>query len=353
MVRRKIAFIEFDTHSEISGNILELSRDSTKLDFDFFFSQKIADRLQIQKEDNIFVSDHKKLLNDLSKRSYSLLIIGTAHRYFSLWKSLTKNFPTALIVHNKKFAALSSAEIKSLIFKNELLYRFKLLTKEGLLSSPQVFQQAKTLFVLDPALADERHDFLPVFFQQHVSGAHKGFMTVVIPGAVDTHRRDYEHIFKKLNETKFEKPHHFIFLGKAGPEMLEKLQKLQDTAAANNFSIEFFREKVPQPEFDRLISTADVLWCPIQQRTSFFSQEEIYGKTKMTGNIGDAIKFGKPAIFPAWYPSNLPFIFPEEEDLEKQFAAKSVQNMAVFEPFSKEMVLDQFEKIILKILKEK
>jgi hypothetical protein len=42
---------------------------------------------------------------------------------------------------------------------------------------------------------------------------------------------------------------------------------------------------------------ADVLWCPIQQKTMFFSQEEIYGKTKMTGNLGDAIKFGKQAVF--------------------------------------------------------
>jgi hypothetical protein len=42
---------------------------------------------------------------------------------------------------------------------------------------------------------------------------------------------------------------------------------------------------------------ADVLWCPIQQETEFFSHKEIYGTTKMTGNLGDAIKFGKWLFF--------------------------------------------------------
>ncbi len=42
---------------------------------------------------------------------------------------------------------------------------------------------------------------------------------------------------------------------------------------------------------------ADVLWCPIQQETEFFSVNETYGVTKMTGNLGDAIGYGKLAVF--------------------------------------------------------
>jgi hypothetical protein len=47
---------------------------------------------------------------------------------------------------------------------------------------------------------------------------------------------------------------------------------------------------VPQNVFDDYMQKADILWCPIQQETEFFSQKEIYGVTKMSGNIGDAIK---------------------------------------------------------------
>jgi hypothetical protein len=61
------------------------------------------------------------------------------------------------------------------------------------------------------------------------------------------------------------------------------------------------------------MQTAEVLWCPIQKETRFFGIPEIYGKTKMSGNIGDAIKYAKPAIFPKSYSASYSFIFKEKE----------------------------------------
>ena len=92
---------------------------------------------------------------------------------------------------------------------------------------------------------------------------------------------------------------------------------------------------------------ADILWCPIQQETEFFSQKEIYGFTKMSGNIGDAIKYGKSAIFPENYPSNYSFIIPEKGSLEDfLFTKKDVD----FSEFSKEKVLQELEKTIFALL---
>ena len=114
-----------------------------------------------------------------------------------------------------------------------------------------------------------------------------------------------------------------------------------------NISIKYFKEKVPQDVFDDYMQKADVLWCPIQQETGFFSQKEIYGITKMSGNIGDAVKFGKLAVFPENYPSKYSFIIPEKGSLgDFLFTKKDVD----FSEFSKEKVLQELEKTIFALL---
>ena len=104
---------------------------------------------------------------------------------------------------------------------------------------------------------------------------------------------------------------------------------------------------MPQNVFDDYMQKANILWCPIQQETEFFSQKEIYGITKMSGNIGDAIKFGKLAIFPENYPSKYAFIISEKVSLEDAlFVKKEID----FSDFNKEKVLKQLEKTIFALL---
>ena len=118
-----------------------------------------------------------------------------------------------------------------------------------------------------------------------------------------------------------------------------------------NISIKYFTEKVPQNVFDDYMQKADILWCPIQQETEFFSQKEIYGVTKMSGNIGDAIKYGKLAIFPENYPSKYAFIIPEIDNIEAQLYTQQKHLEYDFqENFSKEKVLKQLEKTIFALL---
>ena len=125
--------------------------------------------------------------------------------------------------------------------------------------------------------------------------------------------------------------------------MLQDFEK----SKPENISIKYFTEKVPQDIFDHYMQKADILWCPIQQETEFFSQKEIYGVTKMSGNIGDAIKFGKLAVFPENYPSNYSFIIPEKGSLgDFLFTKKDVD----FSEFSKEKVLQELEKTIFALL---
>ena len=202
--------------------------------------------------------------------------------------------------------------------------------------------------VLDENLTKENYTNLPLFYTKFFEKPDNETFTIVIPGAVSQKRRNYDKIIKELsistslNVTKFE----IIFLGKAQGKELEMLQNFEQNKPENIF-IKYFTEKVPQDVFDDYMQKANILWCPIQQETEFFSQKEIYGVTKMSGNIGDAIKFGKLAIFPENYPSKYSFIIPEKGSLgDFLFTKKDVD----FSQFSKEKVLQELEKTIFALL---
>ena len=57
------------------------------------------------------------------------------------------------------------------------------------------------------------------------------------------------------------------------------------------------------------------IFCGVlfNKKRNFSVKRNLHGITKMSGNIGDAIKFGKLAIFPENYPSKYSFIIPEKE----------------------------------------
>ena len=68
-----------------------------------------------------------------------------------------------------------------------------------------------------------------------------------------------------------------------------------------NISIKYFTEKVPQNIL--MIICKKQIFCGVQfnKKRNFSVKKEIYGFTKMSGNIGDAIKYGKFS-FPENYP---------------------------------------------------
>lgn len=315
---KRIAFIELDTHAEIAANFFEIMRDSSHFNVDFFFSEKILMTLNIVEKQHVIKSTPENLLTKLARYSYDLVVIGTVHRNFNLYLEIVHRFKTAVICHNLNFCKQSKFQLLSLVFKDDFKYRLKLLFKESLLKSPEVLRKAAALLVLDQSLATEKFQVLPVFYTKF-SGRkiEQDFLTVVIPGEVSQKRRNYDEVFETILKLKTPKKIAFIFLGKAQENQLLNLQNLQKEVP-ENIEIKFFSEKIPQNVFEKIMQTADILWCPVQLETTFFSQREIYGKTKMSGNMGDAIKFGKNAIFPRRFKGEKPFIFYQEDDFEKQ-----------------------------------
>jgi hypothetical protein len=269
------------------------------------------------------------------------------HRYFNVFEKVAEKFNTSIICHNLNFVKVANFDLLSSIFKEDYQFRLKLLLKEGLLRKSKVYEKAKNLLVLDrgfDSAQPDKYKFLPIFYTKFSGKSENETYTIVIPGAVSQKRRDYERVLKSVKNFRF--PFEIIFLGKASGKELEMLQDFEQSKP-ENISIKYFTEKVPQDIFDDYMQKADVLWCPIQQETEFFSQKEIYGFTKMSGNIGDAVKFGKLAVFPEDYPSKYSFIIPEKGSLgDFLFTKKDVD----FSEFSKEKVLQELEKTIFALL---
>ena len=370
---KKIAYIELDTHAEIALNFMELMNDSKVFSVDYYFSEKILKTLGLQETENKIKSNHQTIFKQLQTKNYDLIIIGTVHRYFNVFEKIAEKFNTSIICHNLNFVKASKLDLLSSIFKEDFKYRLKLLLKEGLLRKSNVYQKVKNLLVLDENLTKEKYSNLPLFYIKFFEKPDNETFTIVIPGAVSQKRRDYDKVIKELKKVElnddvneFRRNEMFvennlqekgssvgttqnleiIFLGKAQGKELEMLQNFEQNKP-ENISIKYFTEKVPQNGFDDYMQKADILWCPIQQETEFFSQKEIYGVTKMSGNIGDAIKFGKLAIFPENYPSKYAFIISEKVSLEDAlFVKKEID----FSDFNKEKVLKQLEKTIFALL---
>lgn len=346
---KRIAYIELDTHAELAANFYELTKNSSELSVDFYFSEKIFKLLNIHGK-NVFLTDYSQLLEILDKIKYDLIIIGTVHRHFIFYKAIVQKFNTAILVHNLNFTKASKWELFKNIFKNDFKYRLKLFLKEGLLEAPKVYQKSKYLLGIDELISQKNNlEFLPVYFNQFDSEkSHKETIRIVVPGTVSQSRRDYNTFLYKLkNFDNTEVHYEIIFLGKASGKELEKLKSIIDKLP-QFIKIQFFEHKIHQQQFDEWMRKSDVLYCPIQNETEFLSVKEIYGKTKISGNIGDAIRYAKPAIFPTSYESDLEFIIPEKEDLQTQLS--EVKNLNFdFSSYSKKNISNELIQLIKKL----
>ncbi|MGN7757868.1 hypothetical protein ACTJIV_10330 [Chryseobacterium sp. 22532] len=341
---KKIAYIEIDTHAEIAQAFMDIMKDSSDFSVDYYFSKKIKD-LIVEDGETIFLSDSSMIMEQLKLKKYDLVIIGTVHRYFNTFHALAQKYNVSVIVHNMNFSVASKGALMKSIFKGDIIYRLKLWWKEGLFYTSKAYRNAKNLLVLDEELASDIYKFLPLFYSKNFEKKGNNDLKVVIPGGVSQKRRDYHHVFKTIQNLKAEEKYEFIFLGKAKDSELSQLEKLSQKLP-ENISIQYFSDRVSHEDFEKWMQNADVLWCPIQQKTEFFSREEIYGLTKMTGNLGDAIKYGKMAVFPKDYPSKLEFIVPESDNILEQF--KTLKNMRFdFQKnYSKKLVLKKLEDVL-------
>ena len=168
--------------------------------------------------------------------------------------------------------------------------------------------------------------FIPArFYEKSITKHGISHMKIIIPGSVETKRRDYDFVFhfvsKYLSKIILSNPVELIFLGKADAAMGKSILELKRNFTNNMFKISYYEDQVSSEEYARQMQNVKIVWNPIQVQTAGSrNQEEYYGITKSAGFTADLIQFPTPALVPAGF--KIPFYFQHcmisyinEEDL--------------------------------------
>lgn len=329
---------------------------------DYYLSAKIASKLEVKDGASVTIVKDGPVGALPFEKMYDHVIIGTAHRYFNYWNKIVQRCPTSIIVHNINFSRAKPKALFEAVFVSDIKYRIKLLLKEGLLKSTKVYRLAKNKFVLDQSMSNNEFKYLPLFYNKTIKSSESNDFTIVLPGEVSEHRREYSRVIAKLREWRksdFQKEFsrfgnsdpgviNVVFLGKASSQFLGDLHKLREEKKGE-LEIHFFDSKVDSTIFSSWMTRASVLWSPIKEKSHFFDLPEFYGKTKMTGAVGDAIAFGKPLVLPSFVQSGLSFIVSEGENILESLVKASLNDTNFQEDYSYGKVHAWFVEIIMSL----
>ena len=320
----KIAVIEVECHAEVlRSTILLFSKISnyqltifTTLDIltEAGFSEESSDSLNVilkksNETDSTFFQRNIELIN---KHNY--LLINTLQRKFYIYNNLKINIPIALRVHNshffwsgifqnKKYSLTKYKLLIKEIYKFEFLQRKKFLQKVDYFFFPS--EKSLEFAVKHYTTLKSKAHLFPLNFQNNSSKVSETkIKTIVVPGKVDPLRKDLDflHTFIKLLA---EKPLDFVinlvFLGVSEGENAKRFIGEIMPYSSKRLNIVHFTSIVPLNTYNDYMQKCDIVWCPIYTSTVFQLSKEIYGKTKVSGGVNDAINFGKWCFVPINY----------------------------------------------------
>ena len=142
-----------------------------------------------------------------------------------------------------------------------------------------------------------------VFEEQGIPGVTKR-ISLVVPGTIDKKRRNYDDVFllcELLEEAAL--PVDIILLGgyrgNYGKAVIGKAKQWESKFTCLKT---YDTSLIPQPEYDRVMQEAHFLFSPVQVHTKICGDvEEIYGISKSSGALSDAVRHAKPLILPESY----------------------------------------------------
>lgn len=299
-----------ETHSALLEQWYLLVKEMAQIDFHFFVSQKILDKLTVIPKESITVI-HKVKNTNFS--SFDAVVVNTLHRNFSDYYNLFQQKSVLCLVHNLNFSLF----LKSISWKNifkekqKLTYFLKLYLKEKIGSKRKALHLAKNFGVISTSALktiknegrfSRKSHLIQMNYCQNFEFPSEEIFQIVMPGNVSNKRKDIDLLFKILPKLQPKHKIHFTFLGK--PENDSVLQQLESlkTECHENISITYYNQFIPWQKYSQIISNAHILLCPIQSKTSFYWVDEFYGNTKVSGAEADCIYNGKIGIFPNTYP---------------------------------------------------
>lgn len=343
-LKKKIAFIEMETHSALLEQWYLLVKEMASLDFHFFVSQKVFQKL------TAIPSAHLTIVETVSKTDFSEydgVVINTMHRSYDDYKKVLAQKPVLCLVHNINFSLFFKSIFWSNIFKEKgrLFYFLKLYVKEKVASKRKLILGASNFGVISASALEtikEQSVFYPksrliqMNYCQNTDFPTGETIQIVMPGNVSNKRKDVDLLFETLPKLQPKSKLHVTFLGKPENEsVLNQLEQLQNKVHPN-IGITYYNAFIPWQEYSEIIAQAHVLLCPVKKNTSFYWVEEYYGTTKVSGSEADCIYNGKIGIFPSTYPKMdwYNWCYEDQEDL-----------MQLLNNLSMEILQKEYEKL--------
>lgn len=263
-------------------------------------SLKINWVVQVKESNRAFIH---QFFRHIFQSSYTHLHIGTLEHnklLFAWHLRKLRHLQLSMTVH-------SINDYKSVLFRN-IRDVSETMAKKILHNSIQHYRVLAPAMVntFEQAFPSKQVCFIPGNFNKQTDQFifSKNVFTIIIPGTVESKRRNYKMIvdFLKLHikDLLTYTPLHIILAGSAdspfGKDITEALHKLTDQ---HFFRVSCFTGTLEQQEYETLYQQADIVWAPVILHTNGMRRvEEINAVTHSPGFITDQIYFGKPAIIP-------------------------------------------------------
>lgn len=335
---KRIILIEFDYHPEVLRGTIEIFQN-LPYDIDVYVLERIWGKIEldtISKNVKLYIASDKKDSRRLIKENIdsineaNLIIFNTLASQFAFFTKLNLLPPVVLRIHNSN-AYLDPWNnldfgISSFYLKKDLCYLLgRGLGRMELYWRSKFVREKVTYFCFPNNIIEkyaigkgyvEKKQVVPPFpfvFSKNTKGHKKTLnecMEITIVGAIDKRRRDYEIVFNAFNKilpftdikiklNLLGKP-----IGAYGKGILKKFSLIED----DYFRLNYYNQFVPDSEFDDVMVRTDFLIIPIVFKGRYRIFKEIYGKTKISGNINDMILFHKPALLPDYYEVEKPVL---------------------------------------------
>ena len=356
-----------ETHSALLEQWYLLVKEMTQIDFHFFVSQKVNEKLTAIPKENLTVIDSVAKTNF---SAFDSVVVNTLHRNYDDYKKIFAEKPVLYLVHNLNFSLFFKGITVGNILKEKerLTYFLKLYFKEKVAFKRKTILEAKYFGVISNSALETiknhgRYSYKSQLIQMNYC---KNFefpsdetIQIVMPGNVSNKRKDIDLLFAILPKLNPTSKLHFTFLGK--PEnkaVLVQLEQLKDNCHAN-IAITHYHQFIPWQEYSKVIAQAHLLLCPIKQHTSFYWVDEVYGTTKVSGAEADCLYNGKIGIFPSSYPKMdwYNWNYHSESDLMQLLNNVSIEMLQneyeKLKPFAEKYTFDkvknELEKQLLKL----
>ncbi|HMQ08099.1 MAG TPA: hypothetical protein PKC30_12420 [Saprospiraceae bacterium] len=326
-----ILLIELDYHPEVLRDTCLLLSHSTH-NITLFTTKKIWNKtnLSINELDDhfqlIFFDGSGKLFNILKfhrpiLEQQDVIFFNTMASHFKEYNQFDWPCPILVRIHNSNtFFGTPFSQYNpkasfyqiwkdwSHIFRKTILqldwfYRKKMLSKvQGLVFHNQIMKEyAINVF----HLPKNKCHVVPMTFSQFTDKSQeiKDYFQMTITGKVDKRTRNYEEVFAAFESiiVHFPKPVTLHILGDSDSVYGRRIEKLFKRIESDLFKVVFYKNYVSQNEFLNVMQYTHLLIAPFPHVTRHTIYDEIYGLSKISGSVCDAIKFQKPCLIPSYY----------------------------------------------------